>query len=231
MTCYRCGEGFTWASATLIKAKPRKPTTTLRLAALAAATWVSDSVPALRGLAFAVGEDGRLTVESGDAKAPPSGPDLTPLTLEAARALPQGTRVVLLQEYNWLSPHVAAGAVGVITDTVEQRLVSERITVDFPGRSGAGPLPSTLALASSAVGALPQGLAVVPPAGCTVTETAAKQDGRWTVARSDGWCVDDSSTAELIVWRKEGNPHDRHTWKKVRLDPNMCISPQRVRIK
>jgi hypothetical protein len=127
MTCYRCGEGFTWAAATLIKAKPRKPTTTLRLAALAATSWVSDSAPALRGLSFAVADDGLVTVNGAA-----SLPDLT-----------------------------------------------------------------------------------VPPAGCTVAETAAKREGRWTVARSDGWCVDESSTAELIVWRKEGSLHDRHTWKMV----------------
>ena len=142
MTCYRCGEGFTWASATLIKAKPRKPTTTLRLAALAAATWVSDSVPALRGLAFAVGEDGRLTVESGDAKAPPSGPDLTPLTLEAARALPQGTRVVLLEEYS-SAFRVAAGTVGISAGTSHVG----NVVVNFPEFHGACPPPSVLSLA------------------------------------------------------------------------------------
>jgi hypothetical protein len=84
------------------------------------------------------GSFGAAAAAAGSGTAP-----LVPLTLEAARALPHGTRVVLLEAYATRPPCVAAGAVGTTTGVSS----AGNVEVNFLGRAGACPPPHHLAVA------------------------------------------------------------------------------------
>jgi hypothetical protein len=66
-----------------------------------------------------------------------------PLTIESVRALPPGSKVVLLEKYTFMPPFVDAGVEGDLRDG-KVRFSGSDVVVDFPCRSGACLRPEQL---------------------------------------------------------------------------------------